>query len=53
VNRHEQHIDRKRGVLEIVDVGDERTVARIPIGEVLFLPRVGERIFLPGKTLGE
>jgi hypothetical protein len=40
-------------MLEIVDVDEERTIARIPIGEVRFPPRVGERIFLPGKTLGE
>jgi hypothetical protein len=41
------------GMLEIVDVGQERTIARLPFGKMRFLPRVGERIFLPSKTLGE
>jgi hypothetical protein len=40
-------------MLEIVDVCDERTIARMPTGKMRFLPRVGERIFLPGKSLGE
>lgn len=41
------------GTLEIVDVGAERTVARLPFEKVRFLPRVGERIFLPASKIGE
>jgi hypothetical protein len=41
------------GMLEIVDVGEERTIARLPVAKMRFLPRVGERLFLPGRTLGE
>jgi hypothetical protein len=41
------------GILEIVEVGQERTIAQIPLGKVRFIPRVGERIFLPARQPGE
>lgn len=40
-------------MLEIVDVGAERTIARLPFEKMRFLPRVGERIFLPSRNIGE
>jgi hypothetical protein len=41
-----------KGTLEIVDVAEERTIATVPIASMRFLPRVGERVFLPSKKLG-
>jgi hypothetical protein len=42
-----------KGTLEIIDVGEERSIATVPMESMRFLPRVGERVFLPAKKLGE
>jgi hypothetical protein len=38
--------------LELVDVAKKAQIAKVPLSEIRFIPRIGERIFLPLQGAG-
>jgi hypothetical protein len=43
----------KQSHLELFDVAKKERVATAPLGEIGFIPRAGERIFIPLKGTGD
>jgi hypothetical protein len=45
--------ERNESYLELFDVSKKTQVARVPLASISFMPRTGERIFLPLHKPGE